>query len=79
MIIIWSDRNMFKVEIKTGFEYDCYGFVASGDGKVYGVCYHKGDSGFMLIPYNTIKPIDDKTLNENKMNEAIQSRSKFLK
>lgn len=39
----------------------------------------KGAVVFELIPYNDIKPIDDRTLNENKMNEAIQSRSKFLR
>lgn len=68
----------FKVISKTGLEFDCYNFVISGDGKVYGVCYHKEGSSFELIPYDDIRPVDDRTLNENKMNEAIQSRSKFL-
>lgn len=56
----------FKVkEMSTGFKYDCYGFITGGNGTIYGVCYHKGDKGFMLIPYSEIKPVEDKTLNEN--------------
>ena len=70
---------MFKVINKAGLEYNCYDFITSGDGRVYGVCYHKGSSSFELVPYEDIKPIDNRTLNENKMNEAVQSRSKFLR
>lgn len=69
---------MFKVKDKSGTEYDCYQFIMSGDGKVYGICYHKGDNSFMLIPYDDIKPIDDRTLNEENMNTAMKMRSKFL-
>lgn len=69
----------FKVISKTGLEYDCYQFIMSGDGKVYGICYHKGDSGFMLIPYDDIKPVDDRTLNEGNTNETMKVRSGFLK
>ena len=58
-------RIMFKVKDKLGTEYDCYQFITSGDGRVYGVCYHKGGSSFELIPYEDIKPVTDKTLNEN--------------
>ena len=68
----------FKVISKAGLEYDCYQFIMSGDGKVYGICYHKGDNSFMLIPYDDIKPIDDRTLNEENMNTAMKMRSKFL-
>lgn len=56
---------MFKVINKAGLEYNCYDFITSGDGRVYGVCYHKGGSGFELVPYEDIKPVKDKTLNEN--------------
>ena len=69
---------MFKVKDKLGTEYDCYQFIMSGDGKVYGICYHKGDNNFMLIPYDDIKPVDDRTLNEKNMNTAMKMRSKFL-
>lgn len=55
---------MFKVINKAGLEYNCYDFITSGDGRVYGVCYHKGGSSFELIPYSEIKPVEDKTLNE---------------
>lgn len=69
---------MFKVKDKSGTEYDCYQFIMSGDGKVYGICYHKGDNSFMLIPYDDIKPVDDRTLNEENMNTAMKMRSRFL-
>lgn len=69
---------MFKVKHNSGIEYDCYQFVMSGDGKVYGVCYHKGDSSFILIPYNELKPLGDRTLNEENMSSAMKMRSKFL-
>lgn len=69
---------MFKVKDKLGTEYDCYQFIMSGDGKVYGICYHKGDNNFMLIPYDDIKPVDDRTLNEKNMNTAMKMRSRFL-
>ena len=69
---------MFKVKDKLGTEYDCYQFIMSGDGKVYGVCYHKGGSSFELIPYDDIKPINDKTLNEENISTAMKMRSKFL-
>lgn len=69
---------MFKVKDKLDIEHDCYQFVISGDGKVYGVCYHKEDDNFKLLPYNEIKPINDRTLNEENINQAMQIRSKFL-
>ena len=69
---------MFKVKDKLGTEYDCYQFIMSGDGKVYGICYHKGDNNFMLIPYDDIKPVDDRTFNEENMNTAMKMRSRFL-
>ena len=58
---------MTKVTDLHNKEYDCYQFIMSGDGKVYGICYHKGGSSFELVPYEDIKPIDDRTLNENKV------------
>lgn len=69
---------MFKVKDKLGTEYDCYQFIMSGDGRVYGVCYHKGGSSFELVPYEDIKPIDDRILNEKNMNTAMKMRSRFL-
>lgn len=69
---------MFKVKDKLDIEYSCYQFVISGDGKVYGVCHHKEDDSFKLLPYNEIKPINDRTLNEENINQAMQIRSKFL-
>ncbi len=46
----------FKVVSRFGICYDCYGFVSSSDGSIYGVCYKSGDISFTLIRYDDLRP-----------------------
>lgn len=48
---------MIKVTDLYNKEYDLHQFITGGDGKIYGICYHKNDDSFTLVPYSSIKPI----------------------
>ena len=63
----------FSSSSKVGLEYGCYDFITSGNGRVYGVCCHKGGSSFELIPYEDIKP-KQKALQNKFFLQLIQKK-----
>lgn len=65
---------MVEVVDKHGIKYVCYNFTQGGDERIYGVCYHLGDSGFTLIPYEDIRPVNSRILAEGNTHKTEREK-----